>query len=344
MGNDTGCFSGEAATGTNVHCVRSLLSLVSSTLLRSLGCLQRRTKGALRERVPRRRRVTSALYVRKGSSSDEDGVSVEDLEALLQRVNQVEKDRGVGIGGAGSRPNRRASKKQSFKSLLSRVSILESVAVLGVAEGSSVVSSAVQTITSPEEHPAVQSTSGSMAAAVAGPSQPAALDSMSSAVAGSTQTEVSTAASTDVSGREQLVTAVHKPQEVRVERTVDGPSTSAGTARLVHRWRILVCGHNYVHRAERYARNLSFGQLWVALPLHWSSGRVFGAFVGPVLHIGGNDLGLLNGRALYLHARADILKIWRAWPRFHIAWSVIIHAFGGQEAVTSGSSRRPDSV
>nr|XP_060622665.1 uncharacterized protein LOC132769751 [Anolis sagrei ordinatus] len=116
-------------------------------------------------------------------------------------------------------------------------------AALGAAEGSSMVSSAVQTITSPEAHPSVQASSGSLAAAVTGPSQPAALASTSSAVAGSTQSVGSTAASTDVAGREQLVTAV-----------------PAGTARLVHRWRILVCGHNYVHWVERYARNSSFGQ------------------------------------------------------------------------------------
>ncbi|XP_067322347.1 uncharacterized protein [Anolis sagrei] len=193
-----------------------------------------------------------------GSSSDEDGVSMEDLEALLQRVNQVEKNRGVGIGGAGPRPTRRASKKQLFKSLLSQVSILESASTAGAekavrlpdqpaapgpVEGSSLVSSAVQTITSSEASPSWQTSSGSMAAAVAGPSQSVALASTSSAVAGSTQSVGSTAASTDVAGREQLVTAV-----------------PAGTARLVHRWRILVCGHNYVHWAERYARNSSFGQ------------------------------------------------------------------------------------
>nr|XP_060628674.1 uncharacterized protein LOC132773412 [Anolis sagrei ordinatus] len=174
-----------------------------------------------------------------GSSSDEDGVSMEDLEALLQRVNQIEQTRGVGLGGAGSGPTRRASKKQLFKSLLSRVSIIESTsaagaeravrlpehpAVPGAAEGSAVLS-AVQTIPSPEALPSVQASSGSSAAAVAGPSQPAALASTVSAAAGSTQSVGSNVAAVDVAGIEQLVTAV-----------------PAGTARLVHRWRILVVG------------------------------------------------------------------------------------------------------
>ncbi|XP_067319816.1 uncharacterized protein [Anolis sagrei] len=174
-----------------------------------------------------------------GSSSEEDGVSVEDLEALLQRVNQVERSRGVGLVGASS-STRRASKKQLFKSLLSRVSILEAASTVGAekavrlpdqsaapgaAVGSTLGSSAVQNITSTEAHPDVQAASGSVAAAEAGPSQPAALASGSSAAAGSTQAVGSLAASSEVAGREQLGTAV-----------------PAGTARLVHSWRILVVG------------------------------------------------------------------------------------------------------
>nr|XP_060628697.1 uncharacterized protein LOC132773465 [Anolis sagrei ordinatus] len=135
---------------------------------------------------------------------------------------------------------RRASKKQLFKSLLSRVSIIESasaaraeravrfpehLAVPGAAEGSAGVSSAVQAIASTEALPLVQASSGSSVAAVAGPSQPAALASAASAAAGSTQSVGSTVAAVDVAVSEQLLTAV-----------------PAGTARLVHRWRILVVG------------------------------------------------------------------------------------------------------
>ncbi|XP_067325133.1 uncharacterized protein [Anolis sagrei] len=174
-----------------------------------------------------------------GSSSDEDGVSLEDLEALLQRVNQVERNRGVGLVGASSSV-RRASKKQLFKSLLSRVSILESASNVGAeravrlpdqvaapeaAGSSSLVALAVQTATSTEACPVVQAASESSAAAVAGPSQPVALASGSSAAAGSTQSVGSMAASSGVGGSEQLVSAV-----------------PAGTARLVLRWRILVVG------------------------------------------------------------------------------------------------------
>nr|XP_060644484.1 uncharacterized protein LOC132783356 isoform X1 [Anolis sagrei ordinatus] len=132
------------------------------------------------------------------------------------------------------------------------------------------------------------------------------------------------------------------PTDPRPRQVDDGPSTSKDTARLVHRRRILIFGHSYVHWAERYARNTPFGQHlgfastasveWKGVRgLHWDGliPLLFQDRSGPppdvlVLHLGGNDLGLLNGRALYLQARADILRIWQAWPRVHIAWSAVI--------------------
>ncbi|XP_067327141.1 uncharacterized protein [Anolis sagrei] len=193
----------------------------------------RKNKGGPKGKGPAEKTSRKRPLRQDGSSSDEEGVSIEDLEALLQRVNQIEQNRGVGSGGAGSGPTHRASKKQLFKSLLSRVSIIESASAAGaeravrlpeqLADPGAAGGSSVQNITSPEVHLSVQVSSGSSAAAVAGPCQPTALASTSSAVAGSTQAVGSTVAAGDVAGREQLVSDV-----------------STGTARLVLRWRILV--------------------------------------------------------------------------------------------------------
>ncbi|XP_067323906.1 uncharacterized protein [Anolis sagrei] len=58
------------------------------------------------------------------ASSEDEGVSAEDLSALLIRVNELEKERGL-AAAAAPRPARKASKASMFKTLLSRVSILE---------------------------------------------------------------------------------------------------------------------------------------------------------------------------------------------------------------------------
>ena len=47
--------------------------------------------------------------------------------------------------------------------------------------------------------------------------------------------------------------------------------------------------------------------------------------VGPpqvlVLHLGGNDLELLMGKALIIQARLDFERIWEVWPFTWIVWS-----------------------
>nr|XP_060610911.1 uncharacterized protein LOC132761882 [Anolis sagrei ordinatus] len=276
-----------------------------------------------------------------GSSSDEDGVSMEDLEALLQRVHQIEQNGGIGLSRVGVGSTRRASKKQLFKSLLSRVSIIESTsaagagravrlpehpAVPGAAEGPAVVS-AMQTDSSPEVRPAVQAAAGSAAAAVAGPSQPAALASAASAAAGSTQSVGSTVAAVDVAVGEQLVTAV-----------------PAGTARLVHRWRILVVGIIMSTGRRDTPGTRPLASVWVRFHC---IGRVEGCS-GPSL--GRCSLSevmiwdcLAAGPCIYKPV-PTFLGSGRHGPGFISLGRPSFHAFGGQEAVTSGSSRRPDSV
>ncbi|XP_067326779.1 integrase/recombinase xerD homolog [Anolis sagrei] len=59
------------------------------------------------------------------SSSEDEGVSAADLDALAARVIDLEKSRGLTSPAAGQRPARDASKAARFKALLSRVSSLE---------------------------------------------------------------------------------------------------------------------------------------------------------------------------------------------------------------------------
>ncbi|XP_067320652.1 uncharacterized protein [Anolis sagrei] len=59
------------------------------------------------------------------SSSGEDDVSAEELNALMARMEKFERERGLSTREAGPRPARRASRKLIFKNLLSRMSVLE---------------------------------------------------------------------------------------------------------------------------------------------------------------------------------------------------------------------------
>lgn len=40
-----------------------------------------------------------------------------------------------------------------------------------------------------------------------------------------------------------------------------------------------------------------------------------------LLHLGGNDLSFVNGKALILQAQADFRMIQERWPGVHIIWS-----------------------
>lgn len=43
-----------------------------------------------------------------------------------------------------------------------------------------------------------------------------------------------------------------------------------------------------------------------------------------VLHLGGNDLGFMNGKVLVIQAHDDIRAIQRHWPGVLVLWSAII--------------------
>ena len=64
------------------------------------------------------------------------------------------------------------------------------------------------------------------------------------------------------------------------------------------------------------------GLRWGALPqLLFGSGEVVSPPQVLVLHLGGNDMGLLTGKALIMQARHDFEIIWRTWPETWIVWS-----------------------
>lgn len=56
---------------------------------------------------------------------------------------------------------------------------------------------------------------------------------------------------------------------------------------------------------------------------------LFQVYKGPVpgillIHLGGNDFGLLKGKALVLQAREDLGVIMDCWPSTAIIWSAIM--------------------
>ncbi|XP_067323907.1 uncharacterized protein [Anolis sagrei] len=243
------------------------------------------------------------------ASSEDEGVSAEDLSALLIRVNELEKERGL-AAAAAPRPARKASKASMFKTLLSRVSILETnrEASRPTGVGEACLARSETPVRQPEPlqiQAAVQSSSAA-------------------------QQQRDTASQLDSA---MAVTSVLPP--------VQRATTSSDGVLLSQRRRVLICGHSYVYWAERHARRGPFGQhlgLASLATIEWRGMRglrwdglvpmlLYGDCPAPdilLIHLGGNDLGLLKGKALYLHARTDLLKIWERWPHTHIIWSAVI--------------------
>ncbi|XP_061463786.1 uncharacterized protein LOC133389964 [Rhineura floridana] len=107
--------------------------------------------------------------------------------------------------------------------------------------------------------------------------------------------------------------------------------------------RILLCGHSMMFWAGRRAAKSRFGtQLGLS---QWAAVRWLGrrgmrwdgllpALFQPavevaapqvlVIHLGGNDLGLLKGKALIEQACGDLRAIARRWPGVHLVWSDIL--------------------
>ncbi|XP_067322976.1 uncharacterized protein [Anolis sagrei] len=323
------------------------------------------------------------------SSSGEDDVSAEDLNALMARMEKFERERGLSTREAGPRPARRASRKLIVKNLLSRMSVLEashtavrrdgeepeqpepsreeqgptapSVDQPQAARGQvaadqsapSALTDAAPAISRPqleipEVRPETIATSSAAAPAYPVRASPSAAPAVSGSVSvgqPSVQASVVDGPSTSSDGAIQAAGT----RRGRGSRTHAGPSlegwsdeTALGLSRLAHRRRVLVCGHSYVFWAGREALRTAYGQhlglastaavewrgrrglRWDGLcPLLFNAGSVLPPDV-LVIHLGGNDLGLLTGKALFLQARADIRKIWWTWPGVHIVWSAII--------------------
>lgn len=92
------------------------------------------------------------------------------------------------------------------------------------------------------------------------------------------------------------------------------------------------------HRAKRVQMGSQLGlSQWATVEwrgrrgLRWS-GLLPLLFTGPfitapqvlVIHLGGNDLGMLKRKALVIQARLDLQKIREAWPDVRILWSAIV--------------------
>lgn len=116
-----------------------------------------------------------------------------------------------------------------------------------------------------------------------------------------------------------------------------------GTVPCQGRQRILICGHSIVFWAAHRARRIPIGsQLrlngWATVEwqghqgLRWSGGLLpllLEGRTGPppymlVIHLGGDDLGLVRGKALALQAKEDLHYIQQSWPGVFIIWSAIL--------------------
>ncbi|XP_054843130.1 uncharacterized protein LOC129334818 [Eublepharis macularius] len=134
------------------------------------------------------------------------------------------------------------------------------------------------------------------------------------------------------------------PVAVAVEPVECGGSRARGA-----RQRILICGHSYVFWAAHQARRTSVGsQLGLSekAVLEWQGRRglrwsgllplLFGLGCEPphilVVHLGGNDLGMLQGRALSAQAQADLRLIAERWPGVLIIWSAMVPRLVWREA------------
>ncbi|XP_054850226.1 uncharacterized protein LOC129339666 [Eublepharis macularius] len=114
--------------------------------------------------------------------------------------------------------------------------------------------------------------------------------------------------------------------------------------------RIVICGHSMVFWAAHQARRTPIGSqlgLSAVATVEWLGRRglrwpallplLFRGRKGPpphilVLHLGGNDLGLVQGKALSLQATVDLREISRRWPGVLIFWSEMLQRRVWREA------------
>ncbi|XP_054836942.1 uncharacterized protein LOC129330780 isoform X2 [Eublepharis macularius] len=122
---------------------------------------------------------------------------------------------------------------------------------------------------------------------------------------------------------------------------VDQPEQEGAVVRC-GRCRILICGHSMIFWAAHQAKRTHLGsQLGLSrwAQIEWQGRRglrwpgllplLFGGRCAPpphflVIHLGGNDLGWVKGKALTLQAQADLKFIGQRWPGVLIMWSAIL--------------------
>ncbi|XP_054830429.1 uncharacterized protein LOC129343873 [Eublepharis macularius] len=239
------------------------------------------------KRPPAKRAPPPAL-----SSSDDEGVDGAQQE-ILARIAALESSRGVSaasVGGAKRPRSTRASSRVAFQTeVLKRLSALEGTANQGGDDASGAI-------------------------------EPG-------------ETDLPGESGTD----DQAGSQVALPVAVAVDNAL-------GDGAVAHRGRcsILICGHSFVFWAAHQAKRTAFGsQLGLSqwATVEWQGRRglrwpgllplLFEGRCAPpphilVIHLGGNDLGLVKGKALSLQAQADLRLIGKRWPGVLIIWSDIL--------------------
>ncbi|KAL8202986.1 UNVERIFIED_CONTAM: hypothetical protein K2H54_034715 [Gekko kuhli] len=138
-----------------------------------------------------------------------------------------------------------------------------------------------------------------------------------------------------------LVPVNPSPDRPRADEPPVAPP-SAGLVARQKRLKVLICGHSYIFWAAHRARRTSVGtQLGLSqwAQVEWLGRRglqwagllrlLFQEWDGPppdvlMVHLGGNDLGLIKGKALVLQAGEDLRYIRSCWPGTVVVWSAIV--------------------
>ncbi|XP_054838220.1 uncharacterized protein LOC129336467 [Eublepharis macularius] len=225
------------------------------------------------------------------SSSDEDEGEAARQE-ILAKLAALERSKGAGYGQPAASRAQRASKRVSSatfqRDVLNRLSALEgSVEAAGAAEGRS------------------------------GGSEPGGA------------VELEAQATTESAEEPPVAVVVDQPEG-------DGAVVRRG------RCRILICGHSMIFWAAHQAKRTPWGsQLGLSrwAQVEWQGRRglrwpgllplLFEGRCSPppdflVIHLGGNDLGWVKGKALTMQAQADLKFIAKQWPGVLIIWSAIL--------------------
>ncbi|XP_054825929.1 uncharacterized protein LOC129323422 [Eublepharis macularius] len=125
------------------------------------------------------------------------------------------------------------------------------------------------------------------------------------------------------------------------------------------RKRILICGHSMVFWAANQAKRTQFGSqlgLCAVATVDWQGRHglrwpgllplLFRGRKGPpphivVIHLGGNDLGLVQGKALSMQVAEDLEYISSRWPSVLIVWSEMLQRRVWWEAFDTRIARNP---